>query len=149
MTPKQREAIERHGRELLTIFPDALDQDPVKLYERLRELEGVASRHARRMCSDQRYYDAIIDSYDRSLGTSPLETQLRVLLASNRPWVDIDPFAYALKVDLRTWRCADECLCEEHDYDTDPDGKVEHRERLNTDWGGYGILAPEIGPEGA
>ncbi|MCP3975942.1 MAG: hypothetical protein GY720_15785 [bacterium] len=41
-----------------------------------------------------------------------------------RIWVNGDARGYALKMDLR------------------------EGERLATDWGGYGLIAPEIGPEG-
>lgn len=120
MTPKQEAAIRKHGEQLLALFPDAAEQDPIKLCKRLRRLEGEAHRHAERICSDASYCNG------GGIEGIPARIAQRVakLLGSGRVWLNGDPRGYALKVDLR-------------------DG-----ERLNTDWGGYGIIAPEIGPDG-
>jgi len=75
MTPQQLQAIKEHGRNLLAIFPDATEKDPVKLCKKLRRIEAKAHRAA--------------DD---------------VMRASNL--------------------------------------------HLHQDWGGYGIIAPEIGPDG-
>ena len=46
------------------------------------------------------------------------------VLGTDRVWVNGDPRGYALKIDLQPG------------------------EHLHRDWGGYGIIAPEIGPDG-
>ena len=47
MTPKQREAIERHGRQVLALFPNATERDPEELCRKLRSKEWpIATRSA-------------------------------------------------------------------------------------------------------
>jgi hypothetical protein len=75
--------IERHGRQLLAIFPNAEIIDPVLLCKRLRSIEASASRMAEAYCNG-------------------------------------DPRGYALKIDLQVG------------------------EELHRDWGGYGIIAPDL-----
>lgn len=158
MTPKQLAAIEKHGRQLLAIFPNATEQDPVKLCKKLRRIEGEAHRHAERMCSDERYYNEwTSEDGERDLKDERLERRLRKLLGSDRPFLNGDPRGYALKVDLLPERECDVC---ETFRASNPDLPYETwclacqgesrlpAERLHTDWGGYGIIAPEIGPEG-
>lgn len=51
MTTTQLAAIEQHGRNLLAIFPDASERDPVKLCKKLRRLEAKAHALALRCCN--------------------------------------------------------------------------------------------------
>ena len=145
MTPKQHAAIERHGRQLLAIFPDADERDPVKLCKRLRRLEGEGHRFAERCCNHP------IDDEVRERVIASILRRVRKLLGDHegRVWLNGDPRGYALKINLRD--------CEwcggagDAAYDDAAKCEVCHgvgRERLATDWGGYGIIAPEIGPEG-
>lgn len=124
MTAKQREAIERHGRNVLAIFPSATEQDPVALCKKLRRLETAAHNAAVRWLSvpDTRgEADAVF---------ARVEAQVTALLACGegtdtpRVFVNRDPRGYALKIEDEYVRA---------------NGLQIHR-----DWGGYGILAPEI-----
>ncbi len=124
MTDKQRAAIEKHGEALLVIFPDATERDPVELCKKVRRIEAAAHRHAERMCSEEGYYNRWTDEHGDDIRDTQLERRLRKLLGSERAWLNGDPRGYALKVDLA------------------------EGERLHTDWGGYGIIAPEIGRDG-
>lgn len=106
--------IERHGRDLLRIFTAATDTDPVSLCKRLRRVEVRANRAACEACNNQAGADAWPEEQDRALRL------VGKLLGTDRVWVNGDPRGYALKVDLR-------------------DGEQLHR-----DWGGYGIIAPDL-----
>lgn len=121
MTNEQRQAIEKHGRQLLAIFPEALEKDPVKLCKRLRRLETQADRWNVAYCNGD------IDTEGHTKRTERIiDRAIELLLPVDRGIrFNSDPRGYALKVDL------------------------QNGERLHTDWGGYGIIAPEIGPEGA
>lgn len=152
MTPKQLEAIRRHGEQLLAIFPNATERDPVKLCKKLRQLEVAAHRHAERMCSDADYSNEWMENSDDEQTPPQLAAVCR-LLDSERPWYNSDPRGYAFKVDLGEKECST-CSGVGMEIGT-PDepcgtcyGKGLISERLHTDLGGYGILAPEIGPEG-
>lgn len=106
--------IERHGRELLAIFPDATDRDPVSLCKKLRRIEASASKHAERRCNED------VPESEHSRFVAMTENKLRNLLGSDRVWLNGDPRGYALKIDLNP-------------------GEALHR-----DWGGYGIIAPDL-----
>jgi hypothetical protein len=122
VTKDQRQRITAHGRELLKLFPDATETDPVKLCKRLRRIEAAAHQIGMRLCNDSGYSGEEAD--DAALGVRRL---LAKLLGNSGPPVILnrDPRGYALKIDSEEMkRFADS--------------------RLHTDWGGYGILAPEI-----
>ena len=128
MTSKQEQAIRAHGENLLRIFPNAAERDPIALCKKLRRFEAQANAIALRLCNgpafdfpDQadRKIDGIIDRVCMLLGN----TDNAVPIFCNR-----DPRGYALKIAdsyLRNNPC-----------------------RIHQDWGGYGILAPEIGKDG-
>lgn len=116
MTHEER--VIRHVENLLRIFPDALSRNPVLLYGRLRMIEREGSRHAEKMCSDSDYYNSNIDRLDEI--SDKIVGKANALLGTDRVWLNTDPRGYALKVDL-----SDE-------------------ELLHTDWGGYGIIAPDF-----
>ena len=108
------ERIEKHGRQLLEIFPDADEQDPVKLCKKLRRIEARVDRAAcgyANGTTSEAQFEAVADA---------VYIQLRNLLRSDRVWINSDPRGYALKVNLA-------------------DGEELHR-----DWGGYGIIAPDL-----
>lgn len=124
MNPKQLEQIEAHGRNLLAIFPNATERDPVKLCKNLRRLEGEGAAVALRLCNGPEYAegeadtlnDDILRRVNRLLGQS---AKCRVPIFVNR-----DPRGYALKIKSQ-WMS-------------------ENKATLHQDWGGYGIIAPEF-----
>lgn len=106
--------IETHGRELLAIFPQATEQDPVKLCKRLRRHESEANANATAMCNG----DLQQDEYDRRAAATM--QRVNAMLHTDRVWINGDPRGYALKIDLAPG------------------------EKLHQDWGGYGIIAPDL-----
>ena len=127
MTTKQETAIRQHGESLQAIFPKTRDLDPVSLCRRLRRIEGQAERAALDHCNGvtdcdawERESENILRKLDRILG----------YVAAGVPvFVNGDPRGYALKIEMTGWHGAPKM-------------------RLHRDRGGYGIIAPEIGPEG-
>lgn len=115
------EQIERHGRKVQAIFPKTRTLDPVALAKSLKRLEGKAHHAAERLSSEyghQDTYDAIHDSVLASL-----DKLLGFKKAGVPVFVNSDPRGYALKIDDNYVR--------------------DHGLDIHTDFGGYGILAPE------
>ena len=125
MTDKQRILIEAHGRNLLEIFPNATERDPVTLCKKLRRLEAQAAALALRGCNGPEW-----DSEEEEMTAyEAVLTQVKNLLFGCGPedvpvFINCDPRGYALKIDDEYMR--------------------SHKIKLHTDWGGYGIIAPEI-----
>lgn len=106
--------IRKHGQDLLAIFPDAIEQDPVTLCKKLRRIEARANRAACDACTHQAGADAWEAESDRArLAASKI-------LQTDRVWINGDPRGYSLKIDLGPG------------------------EELHRDWGGYGIIAPDL-----
>lgn len=126
MTTKQRDAIERHGRKLLAIFPDATERDPVELCRKLRRLEAKAHRAAVDLCNIggcQDRAEAVFAAVDKAVADL-----LRNGEGTPRVFINRDPRGYALKIS-DSWVRA-----------TNAD--------IPRDWGGYGLIAPEINAKG-
>ncbi len=137
MTTTQRktmlERIEQHGRNLLAIFPEATERDPVKLCKKLRRLEAKAAEIGLRMCNGPQYAEGEADA-----ATEAVLVKVNTLLqnrgcdttARDRPRVPVfinrDPRGYALKIADGWMR---DC---------------QHELPLYKDWGGYGIIAPDF-----
>lgn len=121
---QRQKRIEEHGRQLLAIFKKATDRDPVSLCKRLRRIEAKGAAFALRLCNGPAFdneleqelaHDAILDAADKLL-------QFR---KSGIPvFLNQDPRGYALKIREKY--------------------VVENDLRIHRDWGGYGIIAPEI-----
>ncbi len=141
MTATKRQAmlerIEQHGRNLLAIFPEATERDPVKLCKRLRRLEREAAAVGLRLSNGPEYAagqadaltDAILDKVNALLDdynveicppARPTEKRAAVPIFVNR-----DPRGYALKIDSEWMRDHPKAM-------------------LHTDFGGYGIIAPDF-----
>lgn len=130
MNVKTLEAVEKHGRHLLAIFPNATERDPVALCKKLRRVETVAHRYVTDQCNglgpsmDSVEHDANIYAFhkrlNKILGTTYGER------GQDEPpiHVNLDPRGYALKID-NAWMRANDA-------------------KLYTDWGGYGIIAPNL-----
>lgn len=112
MKATQKAEIIKHGENLLAIFPNAAERDPLTLCRKLRRIEARAHRAAEAACNHQ----AGADAWPRERARA--REAANALLGTYRVWVNGDPRGYALKVDLR-------------------DGEHLHR-----DWGGNGIVAP-------
>lgn len=126
MKESQREAIRKHGIKLLALFPGAITKDPIDLCRRLRRLEGQANALALRLCNGPEFpsleacdsaFDAVYFKVCAALGKRDEDGTPPIIL--NR-----DPRGYALKIPGEWMR--------------------DHAGALHADWGGYGILAPEI-----
>ncbi len=123
---KMYEAIEKHGADLNRIFNTALDN--ITLSKRLFSLENKLHKYAEDYCNGimtEESYDVeesiIAKKVAKLLGrkVSTLDGVPTYPLFFNR-----DPRGYSLKLDS--------------DWVRDNDIKI-HR-----DWGGYGILAPDL-----
>lgn len=130
MTPKQKEAIIKHGEQLNAIFHTGLD--PVTLCKKLRRIEGAAHKLAEDACNylsmeSDEFSNRELHLYARLLSVLMPEKAITDL-KSKGVFINFDPRGYALKINDEYMR--------------------KHNIKLHTDWGGYGILAPEIDKEG-
>lgn len=112
--------IRKHGADLNCIF--GLDEDPVALCKRLRRLENKAHRLAEDYCN------GLLESPAYELQAGQLLAKVDQLLHYESAGVPVilngDPRGYALKID--------DAYVREHNLD------------IYRDWGGYGILAPDL-----
>jgi len=117
---KIREAIETHGRNLQALFTACKVKDPVILCRKLRRLETEAARTALAYCNGNADQDAL-DKCEQSI-----MRRLEKLLHPGTIPVSMhdDPRGYQLKIDS-AWM-------------------TKTNASLYRDFGGYGILAPEI-----
>jgi hypothetical protein len=124
MTKKQqqREAILQHGFKLIRVFNLPEGTGPTTLCKRVHRLEGEAHRLAKRACNED-LGEEFIEKKEKSI-----LKRLDVILnfrAQNIPvFLNGDPRGYALKIDDEYVR--------------------EHNLDIHRDWGGYGIIAPEL-----
>jgi hypothetical protein len=118
MTPKQAEAIKRHGEQLNAIFQTGLD--PVELCKKLHRIQSQADRYISAYCNGD--IDDIDSQTEKTLDRLDKLLNFR---AKNIPvFVNRDPRGYALKISDYYIRQADI--------------------KIHRDWGGYGILCPEF-----
>jgi hypothetical protein len=134
MNAKTEAAVIKHGENLLLVFPGAAERDPVKLCRKLRKLEREGAALALRLCNgpeigyeeaDRREAD-ILDRVNVLLGNAGL-----VPVFLNR-----DPRGYALKIRDGWMRAAS--------ANGNPVAGNLGAFRLHRDWGGYGIIAPDL-----
>ena len=123
MTPKQEARIRMHGEQLNAIFHTGLE--PVTLCKKLRRIEGAAHKLAEDACNF-----LSMESGEYGKRRVRVEQRLQALIDCNKAQVliNMDPRGYALKIDDEYMR--------------------KHNLKLATDWGGYGILAPEFDKNG-
>lgn len=116
--------IEKHGQNLLAIFPGAAERDPVKLAKQLFRLENRAHRLTERLCES--IHDADVVAANAELNKIAIRVQqiLGVAADASHVFINHDPRGYALKVNDAWLR--------------------DHNHVLYRDWGGYGILAPDF-----
>lgn len=121
--------IEDHGRKLLAIFPNAVERDPATLCRLLRRIELEGSKFAVRLCNGPEFPTP----EDEDNTGAAILIRAKGLLFGNGPqdvpiFLNRDPRGYALKIDDAWMR--------------------EHKADLHQDWGGYGIIAPDLSEEG-
>lgn len=111
--------IEKHGQNLLAVFPEATEQDPISLCKKLRLREIKAHIAAEKWCNgeiEESQYNQVesltLAGLHKLLG-QPKDKNVKV-------FVNSDPRGYALKIE---------------------NPPESFRER---DWGGYGIIAPSF-----
>jgi hypothetical protein len=128
MNAKTQAAVMAHGQNLIALFHLPKDTDPVTLCKKLRRLEREASNIGLRLCNGPEYptedaadiaTERILDRVDKLIGFRALGIPV---------FVNRDPRGYALKIDY-------EHMLQNHK------GAVA---RLHRDWGGYGIIAPDL-----
>ena len=125
MKAKQLESIRAHGEQLLAIFPEATERDPVKLCKKLRRLEAAGNVIGLRMCNGPPYSTERAEDKDCDDVLRKVNDLLGNMQGDAVPiFLNRDPRGYALKIKDGWMR--------------------KHNATLHRDWGGYGIIAPEI-----
>ena len=124
----QRLAIKRHGEQLKVIFGLPIETDPVLLCKRLRRIEIEARGFALAICNgepvpmvnteedEDAYQEMLLDKVDKLVNFRVQGIPV---------FVNMDARGYALKVD-REWAA------------------YPLRKPIYVDWGGYGIIAPDL-----
>ena len=128
---KQYYAIEEHGKNLQAIFPMVAEWDAIALCKKLRRVEVKLGRIMELACSSEAFClemgeDGVEKLTDKTLAN--LDKILGFKKAGIPVFINHDPRGYALKI--------------QSEY------VAEQNLRIHRDWGGYGILAPEIGKDG-
>lgn len=138
MKNKERmyERIRRHSDNLLAIFPEATERDPVNLCRKLRKLEREAAAIGLRLCNGPEHAEGEADTL-----CAAVLAKVNTLLGNGQGrrhvpiFINQDPRGYALKID-NIWMAS----------------KLSRRAysvaapitKLFRDWGGYGIIAPDL-----
>jgi hypothetical protein len=116
-----------HGEQLQAIFPATRELDPVELCRKLRRIENKVNRHNERICSDEAYCQEMTEEKELKFDSRilwQLDKLLRFTSIGVPVFLNGDPRGYALKI--------------KSEYVS------EKNLNIHRDWGGYGILAPEI-----
>jgi hypothetical protein len=112
--------IENHGQKLNAIFNTGLD--PVTLCKKLRRLE------AKQTWASEDYCNGVIDDDQfEIIKTRTRDAVIKILGTKVPVYINSDPRGYALKIDDQVVR----------DLQLD----------IPRDWGGYGLLAPDLSQE--
>ena len=112
--------IEGHGRDLLKIYPEAKEQDPVKLCKKLHRIETAAHQYATDYCNGVN----IPETEDGQEAKAQwFKDKAQALLgAGPAVMLNLDARGYTLKIDSENMQGVD----------------------LFRDMGGYGIICPEF-----
>lgn len=123
MNAKTLAAVMRHGRALQAIFPAARSIDPVELCRKLRRIERQGEELGLRLCNGPEYPEGEADAVAECILAN-----VAVLLEYKAAGVPVilnrDPRGYALKIDDEYMR--------------------KTGAKLYSDFGGYGIIAPDL-----
>ena len=122
MNAKTKEAIETHGQNVLAIFPNAAEQDPVALCKKLRRLETATNRNATNYCN----------------GAIDCEQWSKVASESKRKLVGLLGFPKGLNY------CPVGINGDARGYSLKIASEFAKDLRIERDLGGYGILAPDL-----
>ena len=149
MNAKTLEAIETHGKNLLAIFPNATERNPVALCKKLRRIETAAHRFATDYCNGDVQPDGEGKEWFRHYGrgtAGPFLTEKthgpERFLARVRKLLGITP-AKAEQVGLRVNLDArGYALKLSEDWTKGYNSRAPFP--IYADWGGYGILAPDL-----
>ena len=129
MTKHERmmKRIQKHGENLGIIFPERSIHNPIQLCKKLRQLERKAQKVALDLCNGDIEQAAADEAFQ------VIEYAVNAVLCFARSDVPVfinrDPRGYALKIESE-WT------------------KI-NAPRLYCDWGGYGIIAPDLTLEGS
>ena len=120
---RMHQAIESHGANLNVIFNTGIDN--ITLCKKLRRIETEASRGALDYCNGNIDMDAweIIGNY----AMIKLDKLLNFVSKGIPVFINSDPRGYALKIN-----------------DSWVTGYTSKGGQIYRDWGGYGILAPDL-----
>ena len=126
MNAKTQAAIITHGQNVLAIFPNATESDPVRLCRKLRKLEREGAALALRLCNGPAF--ATEDAAETVANNVLAKANALLGNGGGRVplFLNLDPRGYALKIRedwMREWK---------------PNYPIFR------DWGGYGILAPDL-----
>ena len=114
--------IEKHGRDILKIYTEAKEQDPVKLCKRLHRIETAAHRYATDYCNGVNIPETEDGQEAKAQG---FKDKAQALLgAGPAVTLNLDARGYALKIKSETVRTA--------------------QLDIYRDMGGYGIICPEF-----
>ena len=165
---RQYEAIEAHGRNLLAIFPNATERDPVALCKKLRRLEAKASKITTDYCNGD--FDAGENGEKLDAALDAILAKVNAILGNVNEYQPKTGAPCSCRPGIMRDNCA---ACEgtgrQIDFaairnrkplvpvfiNRDPRGyALKIREiwmrnysgNLHRDWGGYGILAPDFTP---
>lgn len=132
-TESRETRIIQHGRNLLAIFPNATERDPGTLCRKLRRLEAKAAAIALRLCNGPEFKTedeadlictGILRKVNQLLGNYADGDNYVPRTQTVPIFINRDPRGYALKIDDEWMR--------------------DNPNALHQDWGGYGLIAPEI-----
>ena len=114
--------IEKHGQDLLRIFPNALETDAIKLCKKLHTLEMQARRLTMILCDGVASAERV--AADAKL--AKIHDKVTQLLGVECRWrhifINYDARGYAIKLS----------------------GDFSGSRGIYKDWGGYGIIAPDF-----
>jgi len=116
--------IENHGKKIINIFNLATDTDPFGLCKKLRQIENKAANISIDYCNG--HIDTDQRDYADKLIIKRLEKVLNFTAQGIPVFINGDPRGYSLKIDDQYVR--------ENDIE------------IMTDWGGYGLIAPDFTP---
>ena len=130
MNAKMEAAVRNHGEILKAMFGIGPEVDPVNLCRKLRRVERAGAAFGLRLCNgpefpseaaQDREHDRILRAFWAVVGFQKADVPV---------FLNQDPRGYALKVKsewTEAWNA-----------------KRGDKPRLYCDWGGYGIIAPDL-----